>query len=100
MCSSLLELFDLSVCVCACVCVCVCVCVSRRTSAALSGPDAESHLLRMTTYDLQMPTSETTRCMKNETAGKLNMSLGNAHTGLLTTNWIGEVFVTHGTTGT
>jgi hypothetical protein len=55
----------------------------------------------MTTYDLQMPISERTRCMKlNDIVGKLNMSLSSAHTGLLTINWIGEVFVTFGATGT
>jgi len=71
-----------------CVCVCVCVCV-YRTSAVLSDPNAEVHLLRMTTYDLLMPISERTRCMKlTEIAGKLNITLGRGHTGLHTTNWI------------
>lgn len=48
-----------------------------------------------------MPISKRTRCMKlNEIAGKLNMSLGSAHTGLLTINWTGQVLVTFGATGT
>ena len=48
-----------------------------------------------------MPISDRTRRMKlKEIAGKLNMSLGRAHTGLLTTNWIGEVSITLGATGT
>jgi hypothetical protein len=55
----------------------------------------------MTTYDLLMSISERTRCMKlTEIAGKLNMSLGRGHTGLFTTNWIGEVAVTFGVTET
>jgi hypothetical protein len=55
----------------------------------------------MITYDLKMPISERTRCMKlAEIAGKLNMSLGRAHNGLLTTNWMGEVTDTLRATGT
>jgi hypothetical protein len=55
----------------------------------------------MTTYYLQMPISERTRCMKQtEIVGKLNMSLGRRYTGFLTANWIGEVAVAFGVTGT
>jgi len=84
------------------VCACVRACArAYRTSAVFSDPDVEVHLLRMITYGTQMPISQRTRCMKlNEMAGKLNMSLGRAHRGLLTTNWIGEVYVTLGATGT
>jgi hypothetical protein len=55
----------------------------------------------MITYDPQTPISERTICMKlNKIAGKLNMSLDRQHTGLLTTHWIREMFVTLGATET
>ena len=85
------------------MCVCACVRARAHTERPLySETQTSKHTYcGWTTYDLQMPISEGKRCMNlTEIAGKLNMSLGRAHTGLLKTIWIGEVTVTLGATGT